>query len=263
MMAHMSRTVRLPHIDKVEIPNARQSIPVLHAYLRDRILDGTVQPGTKLSQVTLADQLGVSRTPLREVLRMLQEEGLVEIEPNQRARITGLDPEELDELYGSRILTEVLGITLTLGHFDAAQKRKAQQQLRAMRAAARRSDTDEWVRVHAEFHRSLTSGAGPALQKHLQMLADRTIRYIRIYQIGEPRSWQSAGDTEHAEILAALIDGRSEDATAGLARHLARTALHVLADWAPDYQPRAIPTAVRVVEAGTDGLVLNSSGTSG
>jgi DNA-binding GntR family transcriptional regulator len=61
-------------------------------------------PGTRLSQVALADQLGVSRTPLPEVLRMLQEEGLVEIEPNQRTRVAGLDPQELDDVYASRIL---------------------------------------------------------------------------------------------------------------------------------------------------------------
>lgn len=245
----MPRSVRLPHIDRVDIPEARQSIPYVHAYLRDRILDGTVQPGTKLSQVALAQQLGVSRTPLREVLRMLQEEGLVEIEPNQRARITGLDPAELDEIYGNRILCEVLGITLTLDRFDKAAQRAAKAQLTQMRAAAGRGDIDEWMRVHTDFHRSLTSGAGQALQKQLRALADRTIRYIRIYQIGEPRSWSTAGDREHAEILAALVDGRSHDATTGLALHLARTALHVLADWAPTYQPRAIPSAVAMVEA--------------
>ena len=61
----------------------------MHAYLRECVLDGTLTPGTKLSQVALAEQLGVSRTPLREVLRMLQEEGLVEIEPNQRTRCGG------------------------------------------------------------------------------------------------------------------------------------------------------------------------------
>ncbi len=83
----MARTPALvPGLRRVDLPQARQAIPVLHAYLRECVLDGTLMPGAKLSQVALADQLGVSRTPLREVLRMLQEEGLVQIEPNQRTR---------------------------------------------------------------------------------------------------------------------------------------------------------------------------------
>src|SRR6266498_5257024 len=87
----MPRTPTLvPGLRKVDLPEVRQAIPALHAYLRQCVLDGTLTPGTKLSQVALADQLGVSRTPLREVLRMLQEEGLVEIEPNQRTRVAGL-----------------------------------------------------------------------------------------------------------------------------------------------------------------------------
>jgi len=74
-------------------------------------------PGTRLSQVALADQLGVSRTALPEVLRMLQEEGLVEIEPNQRTRVAGLDPQELDDVYASRILLETLALSMTLEEF--------------------------------------------------------------------------------------------------------------------------------------------------
>ena len=77
----MPRVVPMPDIRKVDLPEARQAIPHVHAYLRECILNGTLSPGTKLSQVSLAAQLGISRTPLREVLRMLQEEGLVEIEP--------------------------------------------------------------------------------------------------------------------------------------------------------------------------------------
>ena len=75
----MPRAVQVPDIRKVDLPEARQAIPYVHAYLRECILNGTLPPGTKLSQVSLAAQLGISRTPLREVLRMLQEEGLVEI----------------------------------------------------------------------------------------------------------------------------------------------------------------------------------------
>src|SRR6202000_3510828 len=113
----MARVVELPDIRKDALPAARQAIPHVHAYLRECILDGTLTPGTKLSQVSLARQLGVSRTPLREVLRMLQEEGLVEIEPNHRARVAGLDPQELDDVYASRILLGTLALSMTMTRF--------------------------------------------------------------------------------------------------------------------------------------------------
>ena len=66
----MPRAAQVPDIHKVDLPEARQAIPYVHTYLRECILDGTLTPGTKLSQVSLARQLGISRTPLREVLRM-------------------------------------------------------------------------------------------------------------------------------------------------------------------------------------------------
>jgi DNA-binding GntR family transcriptional regulator len=245
----MTRTAPpVPGLRKVDLPEIRQAIPALHAYLRECVLDGTLTPGTKLSQVALADQLGVSRTPLREALRMLQEEGLVEIEPNQRTRVAGLDPQELDDIYASRILFETLGLSMTLDRFTAADHRKAKQLLSSMRKAARTGDFPEWFSTHAQFHRLLTAGAGATLQKQLTVFADRTIRYIRIYQLSEPESWQSAGDIEHAAILEALVAGDDRAALSGLAHHLARTAERVLRDCAPEYEITAVTHALSLVD---------------
>ncbi len=248
----MARTPTLvPGLRKVDIPEIRQAIPALHAYLRQCVLDGTLTPGTKLSQVALADQLGVSRTPLREVLRMLQEEGLVEIEPNQRTRVAGLDVEELDDVYASRILLETLALSMTLDGFTTAHQRQAKQLLTAMRRAARTGEFGVWFDAHGQFHRLITAGAGASLRKQLTVFADRTIRYIRIYQLSEPASWQSAGDVEHAAILEALVEHDHRAALSGLAHHLARTAERVLLDCAPDYPMRAVPRALDLVERGT------------
>ena len=155
----MPRQVFVDGVEKVDLPEVRQAIPYVHAYLRELILNGNLVPGTKLSQVTLAEQLGVSRTPLREVLRMLQEEGLVAIEPNQRTRVAGLDP-----------------------------------------------------------------------------------------QLSEPGTWQTAGQSEHQHVFDALIAGDERGAIVGMARHLARTALRVLSDCAPDYEPVAVPHAVSLID---------------
>ena len=245
----MARTPTLvPGLRRVDLPEARQAIPALHAYLRECVLDGTLTPGTKLSQVALADQLGVSRTPLREVLRMLQEEGLVEIEPNQRTRVAGLDPQELDDIYASRILLETLALSMTLENFSTERQREAKRMLTAMRQAAKSGNFGAWFDAHADFHRLITAGAGSTLQRQLTAFADRTIRYIRIYQLSEPASWQSAGDAEHAAILTALAEHDGGAALSGLAHHLARTAERVLTDCAPEYAINAVPHALDLVE---------------
>jgi DNA-binding GntR family transcriptional regulator len=231
-MVVMPRVVQVPDIRKVDLPEARQAIPHVHAYLRECILDGTLSPGTKLSQVSLAAQLGISRTPLREVLRMLQEEGLVEIEPNQRTRVAGLDPAELDDVYASRILLETLALSMTIGRFGAKARAEAKRLLTVMRRAAK----------------TCTAAAGEALQRQLRAFADRTTRYIRIYQLSEPNSWQAAGDVEHASILEALIAGDEQGALTEMAHHLERTALRVLTDCAPEYKPVAVPHAVALID---------------
>lgn len=251
----MARVVQIPDIRKVDLPEARQAIPHVHAYLRECILDGTLIPGTKLSQVSLARQLGVSRTPLREVLRMLQEEGLVEIEPNQRTRVAGLDPQELDDVYASRILLETLALSMTMAAFGSASRKEARRLLAAMRRAAESGDLGAWFAAHADFHRLFTAGAGDSMKRQLQTLADRTIRYIRSYQVSDPRSWQAAGDVEHTSILEALAAGDEPGALVGLAHHLARTALRVLTDCAPGYTPTAVPHAVTLIEAGRTAAV--------
>ena len=250
------RTLRIPGIEPLDLPQTRQSIEPLHAYLRDCILDGRIPPDTKLSQVALADQLGVSRTPLREVLRMLQEEGLVEFEPNQRMRIAGFDPAELDVIYGTRILLECLAVSMTIGSFGTQQRREAKQALTAMRRAARSRDLSAWFTAHGEFHRALGAGAGEPLRGQLRSLADRSARYIRIVQGIEPTSWQKAGDIEHPAMLDAVVAGDEDAAVSLTARHLERTALVVLADIASDYELKAIPKAMALVNTGRPGLAI-------
>ena len=73
------------------------------------------------------------------------------------------------------------------------------------------------------------------------------MRYIRIQQHAEPARWADLGDVEHPSILQAVVDGDVQAATTSLARHLAGTAVRVLASSAPDYTPTAVPRAVALV----------------
>ncbi|MFE4756750.1 GntR family transcriptional regulator [Streptomyces mirabilis] len=243
-------TVVIEGLVPLDLPDARQSVGPLHAQLRECILDGRLAPGTVLSQVALGRQLGVSRTPVREALRMLQEEGLVEAEPNQRMRVACIDPAELDADYAMRIMLETLAMTMTLDGFDAQARRAAKAQLTAMRRAARARDIEGWSAAHGEYHRLLTARAGAALQRQLRALSDRSVRYIRITQRFDPTRWDEPGNVEHPAILEAVLLGDRDAAVSCLAHHLERTALRVMREHAPDYSPIAVPKAMDLVNAG-------------
>jgi DNA-binding GntR family transcriptional regulator len=147
---------------------------------------------------------------------------------------------------------------MTLESIGSRQRREMGRLLTAMRRAARIGDLPGWFEAHHAYHRVMTAGAGEPLLRTLESLEDRSVRYIRIYQQSEPGDWQTAGDAEHAAILDALADGDDRAALTGLAHHLARTALRVLADCAPDYTPRAVPQAVALAE-GADSAALQAA----
>jgi len=240
----MARTPsRIPGVERIESIDPRHAIPRLHEYVRTSILNGTIPPGTKISQAGLAEQLGVSRTPLREVLRMLQEEGLVDFAPNQRMRVAGFDPADLDSDYACRLLLETLALSMTVPTFTERKRRQAESALNAMRRATESGNTKRWFDSHRRFHDVLTSGAPDSIRRQLRSYSDRSTRYLQIYQT-DPDEWQVARHPEHEAILAAAAEGTLERAAALLAEHLATAAMFVLEHASPGYTPTAVPCAV-------------------
>jgi DNA-binding GntR family transcriptional regulator len=238
----------IPGVARIESIDPRHAIPRLHEYVRASILDGTIPPGTKLSQASLAQQLGVSRTPLREVLRMLQEEGLVDFSPNQRMRVAGFDPEDLDSDYACRLLLETLALSVTIPQFTDKKKTQAESAINTMWRATASGNTKRWFDSHRKFHDTLTSGASDSIKRQLRSYSDRSTRYLQIYQ-AEPDEWQIARHPEHVAILEAVVDDDPERAVRLLAEHLATAALFVIGHSSPGFSPTAVPSAVALVTA--------------
>src|SRR6185437_12236993 len=136
----------------IDASEGRIVIAQVYKHLRQQIRNGILPPGTILSQVQLAQQLGVSRTPLREALRLLQEERLVVAEHNHRVRVADINLQELESLYASRIMLESLALALTIpllceNDFDALD-----QSINVMCAASTQGDTDAWEQGNRQFH---------------------------------------------------------------------------------------------------------------
>jgi DNA-binding GntR family transcriptional regulator len=223
---------------------------LVYLRLREAILHGRLAPGAVVSQVQLARELGVSRTPLREAVRMLQREGLVAGVANRMVRVAPFSIQDVEELYAVRIANEALAIRLTVPTMTADDDAQLERALRDMAQAAEASDTDVWERHHRGFHTLLVSGGGTRLRALLSELYDHAERYRRLYITSEPRA-MSIGASEHEAIVAACHARDATQASTDLARHLSRTALTALMQIAPEHEPSMVRATLRVV-LGTD-----------
>jgi len=189
-----------------------------HVYtaLRERILSGDLPRATKLRQATLADELGVSRTPLREALRRLSAEGLVEFEPNRGATVSELDFGDMRHAWSARVALEP-------GAARLAAERRDPDGITSMRdaiAAQRRAAGDKGASFAANraFHLALAAASGnPHLTRFAEMLWVPRIG-VPIYQAqaAEPAG-PSAWANEHEHIVDA-IDAGDADAAERLTR---------------------------------------------
>jgi DNA-binding GntR family transcriptional regulator len=220
----------------------------LRSHLRELILGGTLQPGVVISQVELARALGVSRTPLREAMRMLQEEGLIEAEPNRRARVTRFDPADLDTVYGCRVMLESLGCVLTVRAITPDEIAGLERALDAMAKHARAQDVDSWQAAHREFHRMLVSRANDQFGRTIAAYQDRSERYwLMFIRANGSSGGLTMRDAEHRAIFEAAKNRDATETASLLARHLSRTALTLMAQLAPEHEPLTVRTALQFV----------------
>ena len=237
--------------DGLHITDPRQTSVEVHAYLREHIIAGTLPPGIELKQAELARLFAVSRAPLREAFRMLQEEGLVSGEPNRRSRVVGLDPDQLELLYAARITLESLGVRLTAGRLPRTESPDAAAAYRELDRAQRANDLGSWAMAHRRFHRLLVARCGATVLRTISSYAEQAERYVRI-DLYANRDAVAARQCEHAAILDAVRDGDPQRAVEVMADHLAGTARRVVGQAAPGRGTPSVDAAVRLVTGTTE-----------
>lgn len=185
--------------------------------LRERILTGKLEPGLRISQLSIAEQYGVSRLPAREALRELAGQGLVVIERARSARVAALDSDDLREVYLMREQLEPLAVGLAVPAVTEAEIAAAEALLARLERS--QGDSDEWLRLDRQFHTMWYERTKMTrLISTIDQLWDVAQRYRALFNATPDAG--SMSDYEHRLMLEAIRRGAAADASALLQVHL-------------------------------------------
>jgi DNA-binding GntR family transcriptional regulator len=197
----------------------------------------------------LARQLGVSRTPLREALRLLQREGLILSEPNRRIRVADFSLDDVEQLYAMRIALEVVAIRVTVPTLTPEDFAELEGLMAQMDHYMRQGDQQRMDVPHSAFHMRLVGAAGPRVTTTMQQLFDHAQRYRLAYGAAAPDGYEGRR-SEHRAILDAAAAGDAQAASEHLARHYLQTVMLVIGQLDPDYDAALLRTTLETVAPG-------------
>jgi len=197
----------------------RTMVDVVTDTLRAAILSGRIQPGQTLRQDEIAQEFDVSRTPVRQALRTLHQEGLLDLQAHRTARVSNLSAAAIEESFGIRAVLEAEAAKRAIPRLT----NEALDRLRTLHESMTHVDrtSEEWVTLNTRFHETVYGACGwPHLIELINLERRRVARYLRL-------SMRLAGrdpHNEHAQILQACERGEVDLVPVLISRHIMRTA---------------------------------------
>lgn len=196
--------------------------------LRTAVVTGELPPGTLHSVQSLATQLGVSRTPVREALIKLAQQGMVAFERNRGVRILPTSVRDLEEVFALRLLLEVPATRRAVRLLDVAGRRELRRLLVAMERAAAADDEFLLSEHDRRFHRMLLRASGNhRLAEYVDGLRDTVLRR-GVSTAGSSRTLDDIV-AEHRGVLERVEAGDADGAAAAMRSHILHTAALLVA----------------------------------
>jgi DNA-binding GntR family transcriptional regulator len=189
--------------------------------LREAILSGDLPPGQRLIEAEIAQQMGVSRAPVREAIRHLDQEGLVEIFPHRGAVVVGVGDQEIEAVYKVRAAIEAEAFERACSRITSEQCAGLRTLVDEMGSHARRRQTAELIEKDLAFHRTVLEISGYTVLRRVWDSLDGIMRIRTLQAVARPtkaaQTFLEATVAAHLELVEAL-EAR-EPARAGLLAH--------------------------------------------
>jgi DNA-binding GntR family transcriptional regulator len=203
--------------------NAETTVSVIARRLRDAIAEGNMPPGTRLTEQELAEQLNVSRGPLREAIQRLVQEGIVTNIPHRGAFVTELDEQDIVDLYVARYACESTAVRLLMAAPKSTNLDQLGEIVDQLAAALASSDWELARKLDLSFHEGLVQAASNThLNRMFETLKVETMLCLAGLESLYPEESQLAD--EHTRVLDALRAGDVDAAIAELRDHMSEGA---------------------------------------
>jgi DNA-binding GntR family transcriptional regulator len=196
--------------------------------IRQAIEAGALKPGDRLVEAEIAAQMGISRAPVREAIRLLEQEGFVTSTPRKGTFVVKLERQDIEEIYSLRSVLESLAVKLALPRLTPLEINELESLVNDMRQAADARDTPRLVETDLAFHQRLVclSGHNRLLQDWLRMSTQLRLFFAMKNQLYEnPRDVAES----HQPVLDALRARNLEAAQQALTEHIVEAGQLVLA----------------------------------
>ncbi len=192
---------------------------VVFQTLRAAILRGDLKPGERLMELQLAAKLGVSRTPIREAIRMLEQEGLAIMIPRKGAVVAQMTEKDVDDVLQIRRALEELAVRLSCHNMSSADLRKLALARDRFNEMTKTENIQDIATADMNFHDIIYEASeNPKLQNLMTTLREQVYRY-RVEYLKDPRVYPSL-IVEHEQLYEAIQRQDEEDAAEIISRHL-------------------------------------------
>lgn len=194
--------------------------------LRERILNDEYEKGQKLNELALANELKISRTPIREALKQLELEGLVESIPNKGVYVKGFSSRDIDDMFEIRLALEGLAIQLAIDRMDEVHLAKIRDVFELMEFYTMKNDQDKINDLNILYHETIYQATQ---SQYFEQLLKDVHYYVSVtsrHSITQPERLETAL-LEHRAILEAIVAGDKEKAQKTIQKHIRKTQLLV------------------------------------
>lgn len=206
-------------VPKLKVDSYQPLRDVIFETLRKAIVSGDIKPGERLMEVSLADQMGVSRTPVREAIRRLEAEGLVTMIPRKGTHVSELSVKDIMDVLEVRTVLDKLATDLAAKRMQPAQLKALESVHKQYISCVEKDNMEGAVKKDVEFHDIIYSASGnPRLVAVAGSLREHIYRFRVIYMSGSLIAENVLN--EHEEILTALKDAQNNIASNLAEKHI-------------------------------------------